>query len=70
VAEEAHVVTLVTELGATFEAGVPVAVETPELSPGLFVRFGILGFYVEVVPVFLGMLWFPLLRRLRTGNPA
>jgi zinc transporter ZupT len=64
VQEEAHAITLVTSLGATFEAEVPVAVESPQPSTDLFLRFGLVGIYVGVVPVALGVLWFPLMRRL------
>lgn len=64
VADEAHRVRLVTSLGAAFEAEIGAAVQTPEPSLGIFLRFGLVGFYVGVVPVLLGMLWFPLLRRL------
>jgi hypothetical protein len=61
---EAHEITLITELGATFSAEIPVAVESPRPSLGLFMRFGLVGFYVGVVPVVLGMLWYPFMRRL------
>jgi zinc transporter ZupT len=66
VAEEAHVVKLVTELGTTFEAEIPAAVESPHPSLELFGRFGLVGVYVGIVPIFLGMLWYPFMRRLRT----
>ena len=66
VAEEAHEVVLVTELGATFAAEIPVAVQSPQPSTDLFLRFGLVGLYVGIVPIFLGMLWFPFMRRLGT----
>jgi len=64
VAEEAHEVVLVTELGATFAGEIPVAVETPQPSGELFWRFALIGLYVGVVPVALGLLWFPFMRQL------
>ena len=64
VQDETHVVRLVTELGAAFEAEIAAAVRSPQLSPEIFWRFGLVGFYVGIVPVLLGMMWFPLLRRL------
>lgn len=64
VAEETHVVRLITSLGATFDAEIPVAVLSPAPSPALFLRFGLVGFYVGVVPVLLGLLWYPFMRRL------
>ena len=62
--EEAHALTLITSLGTTFEVEVPVAVESPQPTITLFLRFGLVGIYVGVIPVGLGMLWFPLMRRL------
>lgn len=64
VAEEAHTVTLITRLGTTFEGEIPAAVQTPSLDAGLFWSFGLVGLYVGVVPVVLGMLWYPWMRRL------
>jgi len=64
VEHEAHQVMLVTEFGATFTREIPVAVETPSPSSVLFLRFGLVGLYVGIVPVALGMMWFPLMRRL------
>jgi len=64
VAEETHVVRLITSLGVTFDGEIAVAVETPAPSFFFFARFGLLGFYVGVIPVLLGMLWYPFMRRL------
>ena len=61
---ETHSVVLITSLGMTFSAQVNAAVESPSPSPRLFAQFGLVGLYVGVVPVALGMLWFPFLRRL------
>jgi zinc transporter, ZIP family len=64
VAEEAHTITLISSIGTTFAGAVPVAVKTPEPSRDLFWRFALIGLYVGVVPVALGMLWYPWMRRL------
>jgi zinc transporter ZupT len=61
---EAHAILLITALGTTFEGEVPVAVETPQLSTNLFLQFGLVGLYVGIVPITLGMLWYPFMRRL------
>jgi ZIP family zinc transporter len=61
---DAHEITVVTHLGITFSAEIPVAVESPQPSLSLFGRFGLVGLYVGVVPVVLGMLWFPFMRQL------
>jgi zinc transporter ZupT len=64
VVEEAHEILLVTALGATFAGEIPVAVETPRITGELFLRFGLVGLYVGIVPVGLGMLWYPFMKRL------
>jgi zinc transporter ZupT len=64
VEEETHTITLITSLGVTFEGEIPIAVETPQPSGDLFVQFGLVGLYVGIVPVFLGVLWYPLMHRL------
>lgn len=64
VEEETHAVTLITSIGTTFTSEIGVAVETPAPSFNLFTQFGLVGLYVGVIPVGLGMLWYPFLRRL------
>jgi ZIP family zinc transporter len=64
VAEETHIVMLITSLGVIFEGEVAVAVESPAPSGQLFLQFGLVGLYVGIVPIFLGVLWYPFLRRL------
>ena len=41
-----------------------VAVESPQPGSGLLLRYGLVGLYVGIIPVLLGMLWYPFLRRL------
>lgn len=64
VVEETHAVRLISSLGVTFDSEIAAAVESPQPSLSLFWRFGLLGLYVGVVPVALGMLWYPFMRRL------
>lgn len=61
---ETHLVTLVTATGLAFEHEVAVAVATPRLTVGRLLAFALLGLYVGVVPVTLGLLFFPALRSL------
>jgi zinc transporter, ZIP family len=61
---EAYGIGLISGTGTTFEAEVPVAVLTPGFSAGTLWRYVAIGVYVGVVPVTLGLLWFPFLRRL------
>lgn len=44
---------------------IPAAVETPGASGRSFLGYGIIGFLVGIVPVALGLLWLPSLRRAR-----
>ena len=65
---EAHLVKLVTSTGTTFEHEIPVAVHTPQPDARHLLTFTLIGLYVGVIPVALGLLWFPLAARLgRTG---
>lgn len=62
---EPHEVVLVTRNGVTFSAEVPVAVQTPAIDARYLGTFAMLGIYVGVIPVFLGLLWLPFLRVIR-----
>ena len=65
---EAYEIVLISETGTTFDAEVPVAVLTPGFSGETFSSYALIGFYVGVVPVTLGLLWYPFLRRLGTSG--
>ncbi|MGH2990893.1 MAG: ZIP family metal transporter [Solirubrobacterales bacterium] len=58
-----YTVSLLTSTGATIEHEIDVAVETPEADAGFFGLMALLGTYVGVIPVALGMLFLPFLRR-------
>ena len=62
--EEAHEVMLISTLGTTFVGEIAVAVQTPQANSDLFWRFGLVGLYVGIVPIFLGMLWYPFMKNL------
>lgn len=64
---EAYEIFVLTSAGGTVEASIPVAAETPENDIGFFGLMALLGIYVGVIPVSLGMLWLPFLRRLGAG---
>lgn len=64
VQDEAHAITLVSATGVVFPVDVPVAIESPDADGGTVARFGLIGLYVGIVPVVLGLLWYPFLRRL------
>lgn len=65
---EAYGIGMISSSGTTFEAEVPLAVLTPGLSGEAFWRYALIGFYVGVVPVSLGLLWYPFLRRLGSSG--
>jgi ZIP family zinc transporter len=59
---EPHEILLVTSTGTTFSGEVTVAVQTPSANARYLTTFALLGVYVGVIPVFLGLLWLPFLR--------
>ncbi|MGQ0562320.1 MAG: ZIP family metal transporter [Gemmatimonadota bacterium] len=61
---EPHVVKLFTNTGLTFEGDVAVATQTPSADARYLTTFALLGVYVGVIPVFLGLLWLPFLRSI------
>jgi len=61
---EAYGITLFTSNAIAFDMEVPVAFNTPEPTSSTFWSFALIGLYVGVIPVFLGIFWFPALRRL------
>jgi ZIP family zinc transporter len=65
---EAYEIVLISDTGTTFAAEVPVALTTPAISGETFFRYALIGFYVGVVPVALGLLWYPFLRRLGSSG--
>lgn len=57
-------ITLLTGTGLTFETEVEVAVISPRMDARTLLAYGLLGIYVGVIPVALGMLWYPFLRQM------
>lgn len=64
VKDEPLPIILMTSTGVTFEAEVDVAVESPQKDGRTFLAYGLLGIYVGIIPVTLGMLWYPFMRRI------
>ncbi|WP_406871910.1 metal transporter [Aminobacter sp. P9b] len=59
---EAHRVTFVTNTGAAFEHEIPVAVATPVASSSNLISQAVLGAFVGILPVAVGLLFYPALR--------
>ncbi len=64
VAAEPHEIVVLTETGITFTGEVELATPTPTPGGREFLAYGLLGVYVGVIPVALGMLWFPAMRQI------
>jgi zinc transporter ZupT len=61
---EAHALKVVTSTGTTFDHEIPVAVLTPRPNSRFATIFVLIGLYVGVIPVAIGLLWYPLMSRL------
>ena len=62
---DAYDVQLVTSTGATIAHEIPVAVETPDTDLGFYGLMALLGLLRRAsLPVTLGMLWLPFVRRI------
>jgi len=61
---EAYEVALLTSTGATITHEIPIAVQTPAADLSFFGLMALLGIYVGVIPIALGMLWLPWIRRI------
>lgn len=58
-----HQIKLITSNGLIFIGDVPAAMKTPTADTNRFLQYSLIGFYVGVVPVGLGLLWYPFMRR-------
>jgi zinc transporter, ZIP family len=61
---EAYGLTLFSSNAIPFNVDIPVAFSTPQPQVRTFLSFTLIGLYVGVIPVYLGLFWFPALRRL------
>jgi zinc transporter ZupT len=59
-----YAIFILTSTGATIDHEIDVAVETPEADASFFGLMGVLGTYVGIIPVLLGMLFLPFLRHV------
>jgi zinc transporter, ZIP family len=71
VQDEAHFIRLLSANGVAFDGEVAVATVTPAPDWSTVWRYAVLGIYVGFIPVGLGLMWYPFLRRLgRSGMQA
>lgn len=64
---DAYEISVLTASGGTVAAEIPVATETPAADLDFYGLMALLGIYVGVIPVGLGMLWLPFVRRIDAG---
>lgn len=62
---DAEVIKLISRNGVTFEKEIEAATITPTFNTFYLKTFVLLGIYVGVIPVLLGLMWFPFLKMLR-----
>ena len=59
---QAYEVIMLTATGATVTHEIEAAVETPDADIGFYGLMALIGLYVGVIPVAIGMLWLPWMR--------
>lgn len=59
---EPHEIALVSSTGLTFTHEIGIATRSPSRDLRFFGTFALLGLYAGVVPVVIGLLWYPFLR--------
>jgi zinc transporter, ZIP family len=62
-----YLVSMLTSTGLVIEHEIPAAVETPQPGPKFYGLMALLGTYVGIIPVLLGMFVLPVVRRSRPG---
>ena len=61
---EPYIIGITIEDGTRFEKEVEAAAPRLEASPELIGFFAIIGTYVGIIPVLIGLMWFPFIKRL------
>lgn len=62
--QQPYLISMLTSTGAVIEHEIPAAVATPPADASFFGLMVLLGTYVGIIPVVLGMLFLPALRRI------
>ncbi|RXZ81764.1 ZIP family metal transporter [Paenibacillaceae bacterium] len=60
---DAHEIRMISANSTIFDQGIDIAFKTPEMSGERIWKYALIGLYVGVIPVALGLLWFPFMRR-------
>lgn len=64
VESEPFEIVIITSSGTTFAHEVDLATNTPTLGVSQFLAYGLVGVYIGIIPVGLGLLWYPAMRRM------
>lgn len=64
---EAYDIALLSGNSVAFNASIEVAAETPSATARTLWSFTLIGLYVGILPIILGMLWLPALKQLGSG---
>jgi zinc transporter ZupT len=65
---EKHEIKVLSKTGTTFKKEIEVAVATPQPQAGQLVPQALLGAFVGIVPVVIGMLFYPAMRNIGRGG--
>jgi zinc transporter, ZIP family len=65
---EAYEIGVLSSSSIPFNISIPVAAVTTRVSSGTLLSFTLIGLYVGVIPIILGMLWLPVLKRMGAGT--
>lgn len=65
---DAHSIRLITGTGASFDHRIDVAVATPAVTPGQLWLQAVIGIFVGLVPVAIGLMFYPALRGVGRGG--
>ena len=65
---EAYEISLLSSSSIAFSTSIPVAAVTTRVSSGTLLSFTLIGLYVGVIPIILGMLWLPVLKQMGAGT--
>lgn len=65
---EKHEIKILSKTGATFKKEIEVAVATPQPQAGQLIPQALLGIFVGIVPVVIGMLFYPAMRNVSRGG--
>lgn len=57
-------IVIITSSGTTFAHEVELAIESPQSGSSQFLAYGLIGLYVGIIPVGLGLLWYPTMRKM------